>query len=435
MAGGRDGAGGSGGSVKCGSCDKTINDNKESSIMCNLCGEWSHLKCMKLESTHASSLKKHPCLWFVCDECRGRSNETLFRDLFSGSNTMMNEFDNIGASLKVLQKENYDNICAIKREMMENMKSLNENIVENLKAEIDKLNGNTSIGQPETQFEKVEKQLRDTNVKDKYKASYAQKLTTGLEKNQLIVKCVDDEKKAMTQRGAIAKSLLAFKVNNIVAGKSGDVIVTLSSKELVDKAKSTLDACKFENEITTQSKDKLQPKIRICDVENEDADTDLTTEQLRETLLEKNSYLKNLIKNTDDFKVIKRMKSKRYDAAYHFVIKCTPEIRSIIRTKHEDYLYSLMSRHKVTDHIQVWQCYNCQDFQHSAMRCTKTSETCAKCSGNHRTSECGSMEKKCINCIKANKGNINHCAYSMDCPSYKSQYNGILYSTDYGLQI
>ena len=178
---------------------------------------------------------------------------------------------------------------------------------------------------------------------------------------------------------------------------------------------------------------KLQPEIRICDVEKEDTDTDLTIEQLRETLLEKNSYLKNLIQKTDDFQVVKRMKSKRYDA-YHFVIKCTPEIRRIIRTQHEDYLYSLMSRHKVTDHIQVWQCYNCQDFQHNAAHCTATFQTCAKCSGDHRTSGCDSMEKKCINCTKANKENINHCVYSMDCPSYKSKYNGILYNTDYGLQ-
>ena len=122
MAGGKDGAGGSkGGSVKCGSCDKTINDNTESSINCNLCGEWSHNKCMKLESAQASLLKKHLCLWFVCDECRGRSNETLFRDLFRGSNTMVTKLNNLGASLKILQQENYDNIRAIKEEMMENM--------------------------------------------------------------------------------------------------------------------------------------------------------------------------------------------------------------------------------------------------------------------------------------------------------------------------
>ena len=445
MAGGRDSAsGGKGGSdrkkvvivqgeVSCGKCDGIIDDKKESSVECDLCGDWVHSKCMNLGKTQVTMLTDIPCMWFVCDECRDRANEVLFRDILDGSNNMVSKIDNLSSGMKKLKKDNEDNMRAIKDEMMDNMKVLNEGTVSILKAEIEKLSGNTSTGKSESPLEKVEKQLRDINMNEKNKGSYAQKLVTGLEKNQLIIKCVDDEKKATDHRSAIAKSLLAIKVNKIIPGKDGDVIVTLSSKELVDKAKEALDVSELKDELVTWSKDKIQPKIRICDVEK-DQDTDLTFEQLRVTLLEKNSYLKDLIRKADDFKVVKRMNSKRNDA-YHFVIRCTPEIRKIIRTQHEDFLYSLMSRHKVTDHIHVWQCYRCQDFQHSAVKCPEnpSNETCAKCSGNHRTSGCESTDKKCINCTKANRQNTNHYAYSMDCPSYKSKYNGILVNTDYGL--
>ena len=59
---------------------------------------------------------------------------------------------------------------------------------------------------------------------------------------------------------------------------------------------------------------------------------------------------------------------------------------------------------------KLTQCYNCQMFGHGSSRC-KVKTFCAKCAGNHKTTECNSTVFKCANCNGAHK------AMSPDCPS------------------
>ena len=61
------------------------------------------------------------------------------------------------------------------------------------------------------------------------------------------------------------------------------------------------------------------------------------------------------------------------------------------------------------------RCYNCQDWGHISKTCRVKSKKCAKCAGNHDTSECNSRveDMKCANCQGP------HPSYSRDCPSCK----------------
>ena len=54
---------------------------------------------------------------------------------------------------------------------------------------------------------------------------------------------------------------------------------------------------------------------------------------------------------------------------------------------------------KVYDAIDILQCYNCGGFNHSSRTC-KSKTVCGQCSGNHKTSECDTEERLCINCDK-----------------------------------
>ena len=85
--------------------------------------------------------------------------------------------------------------------------------------------------------------------------------------------------------------------------------------------------------------------------------------------------------------------------------------------------YSVMNYIKVRWEYQkpnkstLTQCYNCQMFGHGSSRCmVKT--FCARCAGNHKTSECEETIIKCANC------NGPHKAMSPDCPS-RETYNQI----------
>lgn len=49
-------------------------------------------------------------------------------------------------------------------------------------------------------------------------------------------------------------------------------------------------------------------------------------------------------------------------------------------------------------HINVKRCFKCWGYYHIAKNCTRN-ETCHKCAGNHKATECTETKKRCINCM------------------------------------
>ena len=50
---------------------------------------------------------------------------------------------------------------------------------------------------------------------------------------------------------------------------------------------------------------------------------------------------------------------------------------------HTHTFYTLYKKNNVFDSYNVYQCFKCQGFNHSAKHCEKN-QVCAKCGGNHR---------------------------------------------------
>lgn len=78
---------------------------------------------------------------------------------------------------------------------------------------------------------------------------------------------------------------------------------------------------------------------------------------------------------------------------------------------------------KVYDGVDVTRCFKCKGYNHKSLEC-KNEETCSRCFGKHKTSECkDDLKNKCINCIRANeKFNLglydSHVYTSKQCPVY-----------------
>ena len=65
---------------------------------------------------------------------------------------------------------------------------------------------------------------------------------------------------------------------------------------------------------------------------------------------------------------------------------------------------------KYDPHLQLIQCFKCQQLGHHASKCRSLHEVCAKCSEHHPTTQCQSETHKCALCKR------EHPAYQEDCP-------------------
>ena len=80
-------------------------------------------------------------------------------------------------------------------------------------------------------------------------------------------------------------------------------------------------------------------------------------------------------------------------------------------------------------------CYHCLRYGHVKSKCpVKDTEgsKCKKCAGDHSASSCTSDVKKCLNCVRAGKTDVDHSATEMCCPVLKAEIARIKSKTDHG---
>lgn len=74
----------------------------------------------------------------------------------------------------------------------------------------------------------------------------------------------------------------------------------------------------------------------------------------------------------------------------------------------------------VYEFVNVWRCYKCQMFGHSAKDCKNEDHICPKCAHKHKVEECTNNFAQCINCKRANEQlkldlPVTHYAFSSEC--------------------
>lgn len=95
----------------------------------------------------------------------------------------------------------------------------------------------------------------------------------------------------------------------------------------------------------------------------------------------------------------------------------------------------------ITEDVNVNRCYNCSTYGHKAATCNNTC-CCPKCAGDHKANECENNYLKCVNCDQANKlrkssydelHDVNHAAWSINCPIYRTRANNARQRIDYSI--
>lgn len=174
-----------------------------------------------------------------------------------------------------------------------------------------------------------------------------------------------------------------------------------------------------DNKIDARIIEKRKPRMIIQNIY-----VDIKDDEIMQEIKNKNL---ELFTDDDSMELIKVIKKPTSKDVVISVKSCTRE--KIIQNS--NFVYLDFQRCHTKDHVDVLQCYKCQQFGHRANECKHDKNVCMYCSENHQTSACTSKKikenYKCYNC-----GN-NHTSNHLSCKIYQLQVEKAIKRIDYSL--
>ena len=375
----------------------------ESWIKCDSCPIWT---LVTIESDK-SKLEEDT---FLCGSCSYRQQVALL-DAITSLKTHMENINNDKMKLETnvlkLEKE----CLEMKEAILKNEKTI-EMQMEIIKDLKNKHNDHNRIKKVENSLEVKTKDKTNTNKnRNNEKRTFA-----SIIKDQLNNKEINNVIKFKVENKENLKVLEPVKIRKLVE-KNGQYSLKCANEENANKAIKLLE----DNNIKSIQNNRI-PNLRIRYV-----DSELSKEDIMNSIKNKNENIKESIENQEVFDIIKINKVQDKNEV---ILKVSPKIRDqIMKNRGEIYIQYQMC--KAEDYIYVHQCYKCQKFGHSFNNCKAEVVTCLYCAGNHRSKECNSKHKKdlykCANCA------LNHCSNSSKCTEYRYQVEKLIKNTKYSL--
>lgn len=139
-----------------------------------------------------------------------------------------------------------------------------------------------------------------------------------------------------------------------------------------------------------------RPRVILYDV-----DVNIDKDELVECLSAQN---KELGLTPDEIACIKPLHKlgPRDGDVVHWVLETSPNVISKIENKS---IYIGMTRCRCKVHSSLPQCYNCQQYGHTATRCEQKAPTCRNCAGAHDSRTCKTTT---LSNVLTAKGHIKH---------------------------
>ena len=210
----------------------------------------------------------------------------------------------------------------------------------------------------------------------------------------------------------------AIGVKNSYENKKGDTVIVCNSKE----QRNMLQAQIHQKSLAVKVKpldERLNKTIAVAGFNPAYNKSVITT------IRKQNPFFDNFLTfkgNTidDHIKLVEVKPLNNNEKLSQAVFNVSFELRKLLAKNNDKVLFGMKSV-KVYDRIFVKRCYVCQDFGHMQSSChSPDNPICGNCGNNHRTSDCTSSVKKCVNCCKKNLKH-DHAASSVDCPLFKAE--------------
>lgn len=208
-------------------------------------------------------------------------------------------------------------------------------------------------------------------------------------------------------------------ITKVQKGKEGTVILGCETGEEMDKVKDVMQSKLGENYNVTEPLQK-KPKIKIININEEEME--LGDDELIDTIKRQNSMDGSRINVVKKISKRKNMDDSQSKSKGGSIIIEVDKVTHDLMLKKEK-LNIGWRKCPVFNHVSIKRCFKCWGFYHIAKNCIRD-ETCHKCAGKHKESECREKENKCVNCMfKIKSYNLKikdeHDALDPECPTYK----------------
>ena len=200
------------------------------------------------------------------------------------------------------------------------------------------------------------------------------------------------------------------KISNFRNGRDGSIIVQCATGDNIETVKNNIEG-NLGSEYSAVIPVPAKPKLKIVGMSDR-----YSSDEFVELLKSQNDDIK-----IGDVKVVWEYENPRLKYnKYNVVMEVDKDTYSCLMTARKVNIG--WDRCYVYEAFNVLRCFNCGEFGHKSIEC-KNEETCSKCCGRHRTSECSATDFKCANCAKMNQDrklnlDTKHPAFSVKCPVY-----------------
>lgn len=355
--------------IICGKCANPIS-RRDSCVSCCVCKKEYHSTCISKSLEFLELLNKIEGLSWKCHEC-----------------IKVNEFD----------------ISKLIDEKILNAISTLNDTVERLKADILKLTENKTCNCDESKVSENKPKYSDILKNKTNPAVIIQPRNQSQEYSQT-------RSELLKKINPVSSNIQLSKVVNV---KNGGVLVSCSNKNENEKFKKMVEE-NLSDSYVIREVHGVHPRVRIVGITEKYQENELL-----ECIIKCNS---DLILENSVCKLIKLCPTKKNKDIYQAVLQIDKNTYG--RVSRVGNLFVNYDSCVVFDAIEVYRCYNCNEFHHSSKTC-KNPVVCPLCGKNHDIKACKSKSVTCSNCVKLNEKqnievSVDHAAWNIKlCSAYK----------------